>query len=76
MNPARLINVALALAACAAIYFGYEYLLSPPRDTVFWEFRRSWFWDLRYLVVGVFVILVLTLFEWLNGKIQARFGAQ
>ena len=76
MAIARLINIALALGACIALYLLYDEMRSPARETLLWEARRTWSWVFRFIALGVVFIVFLSIREWINGKIRALAGTK
>ena len=60
---ARLLGPLLTLAACVGIWAAYGQLA---------VLRGSVLWDLRSVVVGIVAILILSLAEWIVGKLTTR----
>lgn len=56
------VGIVLTLAACGGVYAGYENLAL---------LRGSVLWDLRYVLLGIGAVLVLSLAEWLSARIAA-----
>lgn len=63
MARAHIIGLVLFAVLCVLVWLGYDQI-TVLRGTTFWEFR--------YLVLGVVVFLVLSLVQWLWGKIADR----
>ena len=63
---ARLLAPALTVAACYAVWSAYAHL------TIL---RGSVLWDLRYVVLGVAGILILSLAEWVAKKTASRINS-
>jgi len=60
---ARLLDPALTLAACLGVWAAYGELAI---------LRASVLWDLRYVVLGVVAILMLSLAEWISAALTRR----
>ena len=66
MMVLRLLAPALTIVACYGIWSAYENLTL---------LRGSVLWDLRYVVLCVTAIMVLSLAQWITAKIGSRFKA-
>lgn len=67
MTVARLIAIALALATVAVMRLGWSHL-GLLRGTVLW--------DLRHVVFAAGVFLLLSLAQWLTGRLERLFGGR
>ena len=59
----RVLSVIVALAAVAALWFSYGELRI---------FRRTMFWEYRYIIFAVGAFLGLSLLEWAVGWIKSK----
>lgn len=63
MRPVHIIGLVLLAVLCALVWLAYDQI-TVIRGTVFWEFR--------YLLLGVVVFVVLSLVQWLWGKLADK----
>ena len=61
---ARLLGPALTAGACAAVWYAWANLAL---------LRGSVLWDLRYVVLGVAAILILSAAQWAAAALAKRF---
>ena len=63
MRIAHIIGLVLFAVLCVLVWLAYDQV-TMLRGTVYWEFR--------YLILGVVVFLVLSVVQWVWGKIADR----
>ena len=59
----RVLSVVIALGAVAALWFGYGELRI---------FRRTMFWEYRYIIFAVAAFLGLSFLEWALGWVKSK----
>lgn len=63
MKPVHIVGLVLFAILCVLVWLAYDQV-TVLRGTVYWEFR--------YLILGVVVFLVLSLVQWIWGKVADR----
>ncbi len=63
----RVLSIAIALAAAAGLWFGYGELNI---------FRRTVFFEYRYIIFGIGAFLALSLLEFILGWIKAKTSSE
>ena len=63
MKPVHIVGLVLFAILCVLVWLAYDQV-TVLRGTMYWEFR--------YLILGVVVFLVLSLVQWIWGKIADR----
>lgn len=63
MKPVHIVGLVLFAILCVLVWLAYDQV-TVLRGTVYWEFR--------YLILGVVVFLVLSLVQWVWGKVADR----
>lgn len=63
MKPVHIVGLALFAVLCVLVWLAYDQV-TVLRGTMYWEFR--------YLILGVVVFLVLSLVQWVWGKLADR----
>lgn len=64
---ARIFSIVVALAAAVGLWFAYDEL------TIF---RRTMFWDYRFIIFGCGAFLALSVLEKAIGWLKARLGSR
>lgn len=63
MKPVHIVGLVLFAILCVLVWLAYDQV-TVLRGTMYWEFR--------YLILGVVVFLVLSLVQWIWGKVADR----
>lgn len=63
MKPVHIFGLVLFAVLCVLVWLAYDQV-TVLRGTMYWEFR--------YLILGVVVFLVLSLVQWIWGKVADR----
>ncbi|MEO1223866.1 MAG: hypothetical protein AAFX92_06540 [Pseudomonadota bacterium] len=63
MKPVHIVGLVLFAILCVLVWLAYDQV-TVLRGTMYWEFR--------YLILGVVVFLVLSLVQWVWGKVADR----
>lgn len=61
----RILSIAIALVAAAGLWFAYDELS---------VFRRTMFWDYRYIIFGCAAFLALSVLEAAMGWLKTKLG--